>query len=265
MRQRAIKPEHLFRNEEFAQLPMSTRFLFVALLCCADREGRFRDNPILILADAFPFEREKLSLEQLEGMLQELYEGGFIVRYSICGKGFVQIADFLKLEKPHVNEVQSIIPAPGVYGTQLKPRLKPVAPVVQATSTNGASHSGGSGSGSFSGSESESESGDASNCRASLGPSFASPHSGRSFDASLSVEENNTRARSEQHAGPENGKNVKPVMDHARRLVEEAKAERARLRKARERGIGLTPKEQESLSHCTDDLPTDGPLNEDSL
>ncbi len=160
MRQRAITPEYLYRNEDFARLSFETRWLFVALLCCADREGRLRDSPILILADVYPFERETLTVEQVGEMLVEHHQRGFIVRYAIDGKSFVQISDFLKLEKPHQNEARSVIADPGICGARLKPGWKTFAPMAQATSTNCASPLlpqtslyAGSGNGSFSGSK----------------------------------------------------------------------------------------------------------------
>ncbi|MGO9242863.1 MAG: hypothetical protein ACLQBJ_18835 [Bryobacteraceae bacterium] len=222
MRQRALKPEHLFRDEKFAQFSFGTRWLFIALLCCADREGRLRDNPILILADAFPFERETLTVDQVEEMLMELHDRGFIVRYSINGKNFIQIANFLNLEKPHVNEARSDIPDPGVYGAQLKPRPTPLAPMAETTCSNGGSRlllensppsGSGSGSGSFSDSESESgsrESDCVSEERAALAlPSAALPRSELSPEDRALAEEAARRAAAKNRT-PLGGKRGTP-------------------------------------------------------
>ena len=104
MRSRIVKPG-LFSNEEMAELPIPTRYLFVALWCLADREGLLEDRPKRIRGEVFPFDEI-----DLEPMLQELYEHQFIVRYEYEGQRVISIPRWHKHQKCHRREAASILP-----------------------------------------------------------------------------------------------------------------------------------------------------------
>ncbi len=114
MRARNIKPAY-FDNEQIADLSMAARLLFISLWCQADRMGRLEDRPRRIKVKAFPF--DVVDIEALLGEIAAVTEDGkpaFIERYSVGGKGLIQIVNFLKHQKPHGKEQASTIPGKGM-------------------------------------------------------------------------------------------------------------------------------------------------------
>lgn len=110
-RARNLKPG-LFRNEVLGVADPFLTILFEGLWVIADREGRLEDRPLRIKADVFPY-REGLNVDT---MLAWLAEQGFIVRYVVGGKAFIQITEFCKHQNPHKDEKKSEIPAPNLHG-----------------------------------------------------------------------------------------------------------------------------------------------------
>lgn len=111
-RARNIKPG-FFTNDKLAELPPLTRILFAGLWTIADREGRLEDRPKKIKAEVLPHD----SCE-IEEMLQQLHDSGFIYRYSIGGAKYIHVLTFLTHQNPHVKEKPSTIPAPGKTGAR---------------------------------------------------------------------------------------------------------------------------------------------------
>lgn len=104
-RARNIKPS-LFKNELLGVADPMLTLLFEGLWLLADREGRLEDRPMRIKAEVFPY-RENVNVEQL---LAWLHDYGFIVRYSVEGKGYIEVVNFAKHQNPHKNEAESEIP-----------------------------------------------------------------------------------------------------------------------------------------------------------
>lgn len=94
-----------FQNEQLAELPYEARLLFVGLWCLADREGRLEDRPKRIKMHVFPAD-----LLDVEPLLQGLADEKLIVRYEVEGLRCIWIPEFLKHQRPHVNEVPSELP-----------------------------------------------------------------------------------------------------------------------------------------------------------
>lgn len=107
MRARNIKPG-IFRNEFFGTSDPLYTILFQGLWMIADREGRLEDRPMLIKADVFPY-RENVDIN---GMLTVIEREGFIQRYVVGGKKYIQVKNFKEHQKPHNTEKQSVIPPP---------------------------------------------------------------------------------------------------------------------------------------------------------
>jgi len=105
-RSRNIKPG-FFLNDELAECDPLARLLFAGLWCIADREGRLEDRPKRIKAEVLPY--DDCDIDQL---LNQLAEHGFIIRYEIAGSQYIQIVNFLKHQNPHYKESESIIPPP---------------------------------------------------------------------------------------------------------------------------------------------------------
>lgn len=112
MRARSIKPG-ICDNEVLGTADPFYTLLFERLWMIADREGRLEDRPLRIKAQAFPY-RDGLDVEP---MLAWLSENGFIARYEVDGKRFIQILAFLKHQSPHKHEQESVLPPMAVDDT----------------------------------------------------------------------------------------------------------------------------------------------------
>lgn len=105
---RSLKPE-FFRDQKVLAVSFGARLLFQGLWTAADREGRLRDQPGQFKLDYFPTDR--VNIEQL---LSELTDPGhlLIVRYHVDGERYIAIPNFLRHQRPHMNEPRSVIPPP---------------------------------------------------------------------------------------------------------------------------------------------------------
>jgi len=101
---RSIKPE-FFLDEELAEMEPLCRILFVGLWCLADREGRLEDRPARIRASVLPYDQA-----DVDAMLHQLHLKGFITRYLIGKKRYIEISSFLRHQRPHYKESESVIP-----------------------------------------------------------------------------------------------------------------------------------------------------------
>ncbi|KWR85492.1 MULTISPECIES: hypothetical protein [Pseudomonas] len=123
-RARNIKPA-IMANEDLAELAPAERLLFIYLWMLADREGRLEDRPKRIKAEAFPYDDV-----DIDAMLDNLQGAGFLIRYTVESKRYIQILNFTKHQRPHSNETASNLP-PMEQGvrTEKKPEVEPVQSV----------------------------------------------------------------------------------------------------------------------------------------
>lgn len=105
-RARNIKPG-FFTNEELAEVEPLGRILFAGLWTIADRDGRLGDRPKKIKVEILPYDQCNV-----DEMLQDLADRGFILRYQINGDRYIQILAFAKHQNPHKNEKPSYLPPP---------------------------------------------------------------------------------------------------------------------------------------------------------
>ena len=101
---RTIKPEY-FLDDEIAQLHPLTRILFTGLWCLADKAGRLEDKPLKIKVQILPYDKHDVNAE-----LDVLHDKGFILRYEVEGKKYIQIRTFTKHQRLHHTEKESDIP-----------------------------------------------------------------------------------------------------------------------------------------------------------
>jgi hypothetical protein len=106
-RARNIKPS-LFKNELLGVEDPLLTLLFISLWTLADKRGRLEDRPLRIKAETFPY-RENIDIN---GYLTELQRLGFICRYTVDGKAYIQVENFEKHQAPHKTEKESEIPPP---------------------------------------------------------------------------------------------------------------------------------------------------------
>lgn len=112
-RSRNIKPG-FFKNEVLGVADPLFSLLFEGLWVLADRAGRLEDRPMRIKGEIFPY-RDGLDME---AMLNWLQANEFIKRYTVAGKRFILVVEFVKHQNPHKNEAESEIPAPEEIGTK---------------------------------------------------------------------------------------------------------------------------------------------------
>lgn len=105
-RSRNIKPS-FFMNDDLAKVEPLGRILFAGLWCIADREGRLENRPRRIKVEVLPYDDC-----DVDRLLQELHDHGFILRYEAAGVQYIQVINFTKHQNPHKNEAPSVIPEP---------------------------------------------------------------------------------------------------------------------------------------------------------
>lgn len=108
-RTRNIKPA-FFDNDILGNLDPLVRLLFIGLWCIADRDGRLEDRPRRIKKTLLGY--DDATAEETNGMLEQLAETGFIIRYETGGEQYIQIVNFSKHQNPNMKEKASEIPPP---------------------------------------------------------------------------------------------------------------------------------------------------------
>lgn len=114
MRARNLKPG-FFKNEILGALQPTTRLLFAGLWCCADRNGRMDDRPTRIKVEVLPYDDCNVDV-----LLNDLMQTGFINRYSVNGNKYIEIINFTKHQTPHIKESDGQIPGPNEHKKNTK-------------------------------------------------------------------------------------------------------------------------------------------------
>jgi hypothetical protein len=114
---RSIKPE-FFTDADICDLSPMHRLLFAGLWCHADRAGRLEDRPRELKAKLFPYDAC-----DVDAMLWDLATAkgglGFIVRYQVGTKRYIECRNFPKHQHPHRDEKASTMPAPCEHGASI--------------------------------------------------------------------------------------------------------------------------------------------------
>lgn len=105
-------------SKKFGNLRDNTsRLTYLMLLPWVDREGRYEADATLISHRVLM--RCGIPEEQVEIALNDLHRCGLIHLYSVQGKRVLEFVDFLKWNKPHWKEPDSMLPArPNASHTQ---------------------------------------------------------------------------------------------------------------------------------------------------
>jgi len=106
---RTIKPE-FFLDEDLARLDPLDRLTFVGLWTQADRAGRLEDRPERLRIQILPYDNGDVTV--FDARLTRLQESGHILRYQVAGVAYIVIPTFLKHQRPHHTEQESVIPPP---------------------------------------------------------------------------------------------------------------------------------------------------------
>ena len=112
MRARNLKPG-FFVNELLIECDPLARILFCGLWCLADREGRLEDRPLKIKITILAGDNC-----EIEKLLDQLAQRGFIVRYEAEGLRCIQVVKFAEHQKPYCREQPSKLPPPPTSTSQ---------------------------------------------------------------------------------------------------------------------------------------------------
>jgi hypothetical protein len=96
-----------FENPDLIETHPLARLLFAGLWTIADREGRLEDRPKKIKIQVLPGDDA-----DVDALLQQLAERGFILRYTAEDQRYIQVINFAKFQRPHCKEADSRIPPP---------------------------------------------------------------------------------------------------------------------------------------------------------
>ena len=95
-------------DEDVVGLSWQGRLVWAYLPCYADREGRLDDKPASLRMEMLPDNPEV----DLDEMFNEFQRLGFITRYQVGGKSYVQIKSWSRYQKPYPREPASSRPGP---------------------------------------------------------------------------------------------------------------------------------------------------------
>jgi hypothetical protein len=137
-RTRNIKPA-FFLDEDLASLPPHARLLYIGLWCIADKNGVLEDRPLWVKAQIFPY--ENLDINGLITVISP-----WITRYSVDGKSYIRINNFIDHQNPHHTEKESGFPLNGelTVKTPLEHRENPALNLIPYTSIPSTSKAKGS-------------------------------------------------------------------------------------------------------------------------
>ena len=130
-RARNIKPG-FFKNEDLAECTFEARLCFIGLWVLADRDGRLEDRPKRIKGELFAFD-----CVEVEPLLQQLQQHGFILRYDADGVRAIQILKFAQHQRPHYTESSYGIKPPPLpefapHDEHIKPENSAATPPIKA-------------------------------------------------------------------------------------------------------------------------------------
>jgi len=106
-RTRSIKPS-FFSNDILAECEPMARLLFAGLWTLADRDGRLEYRPRRIKGALFPYDNC-----DIEGLVQQLADRGFVVVYRAKGIDVLAIPTFSEHQRCHPDERTEGLPGPG--------------------------------------------------------------------------------------------------------------------------------------------------------
>jgi hypothetical protein len=93
---RTIKPE-FWTDEKLSECSLSARLLFIGLISFADDEGRMEYAPARLRMQVFPC--GAVATKKLIEYIGELHEHSLIRLYTVAGKEFLDIPNFLKHQR----------------------------------------------------------------------------------------------------------------------------------------------------------------------
>lgn len=128
---RSVKPEFC-TSEAIAALPRDLRLHFIQLWTYADDYGRGKDEPRVIKGAIWPID-DDVTPEQVEAWQCALAAAGRIVRYTVDGRQFFEVVNWLEHQKPN-RRTESKLPAPdqGVPVVAVQEQCIDTADAVQA-------------------------------------------------------------------------------------------------------------------------------------
>lgn len=109
---------NIWQDEFIGTLPLFDRLVWLALITYVDDQGRMMNNPILLLAHGFPYDRE-LSYGDIERSLNKFAEAGKIIFYKAGNKSIIQVVRWWDYQNPSWPQA-SKLPAPENWTDRIK-------------------------------------------------------------------------------------------------------------------------------------------------
>ena len=104
MRMRVTKPD-FWESEEICRLSVFARLLLKAVGSYVDDNGVQKDSAVGIAAECYRYDLARdaeATIRQIESGLIELWEAGFVVRYTVNGVRYLHGADWEFWQKPRM-------------------------------------------------------------------------------------------------------------------------------------------------------------------
>jgi len=96
-------------DEDVVGLSWEARLVWAYLPCYADRSGRMDDKPTSLRMEMLPMNPEV----DMEEILAEFARMGFITRYEVGKKAYIEIKSWSRYQRPYPREPDSPRPGPG--------------------------------------------------------------------------------------------------------------------------------------------------------
>lgn len=124
-RTRSLKPS-FFTDSELTLFSPLHRLAYQGLWCQADKRGLLEDKPRELKVQILPFDQCDFNAI-LTDLSRPKSDGspGFIRRYEINGRRYIQIRKFLSHQKPHIKETAFDIPNPPKEEARVEPGSSP--------------------------------------------------------------------------------------------------------------------------------------------
>ena len=89
----------IWQDEFVGSLNVFERMVWVVLVTCVDDQGRMINNPVILLAHGFPYDRE-LKPDDVKLVISKFEKAGKVILYEAGGKLLLQLSHWWKYQNP---------------------------------------------------------------------------------------------------------------------------------------------------------------------
>ncbi len=118
MSNRRMITTEIWQDDFIGSLSFFERLMWLGLITLADDQGRLINNPVIVMAHAFPYDRN-VTFSQVSTTLEKIVKAGKVVAYEVNGKGLLQIVNWWNHQSPQWVQ-SSKYPAPQGWVDRIK-------------------------------------------------------------------------------------------------------------------------------------------------